>query len=125
MSRPGYSEAKLAKIKAFDRLTEAQAQFIAIDSKEVSEAHKEIFRKDARHALKLAQENMDQAQAAFDVFNRPKRAARHYYEARLPMLLSLDKALLAGMNQRCDQDDIPKTELVRRALQAYLNPPIG
>ena len=124
MARPGYVIARKALYKAIELRDAAKVKLADLDSQIPSELGN-ILRGDALRALGQHQSNVDQAQIAFDSFkpakeNRPERV---YYDTILQVCLSVTKDMRDAMRQRCAQDSIPKTELIRRALQAYLNPP--
>ena len=125
MARPGYIEAKNARNKALDHLTDIKARLVAVDSMDVSEGLKEVHRKDAQIALEQGQQAFNDAESTFAAFERPKPAERQYFEDMVGICLSTTKAMSTAIRQRCEQDHISKTELIRRALQAYLNPPVG
>lgn len=129
MARPGYVEARKARDKEFYLVKECEERLAKVDDladkdgRPYSSELREIHRKDALTALQKHQQALIAAEAAFVAFSKlpAPKATRQFYDAVLPLQLSVTRNMLDSINRECESKNIKRVELIRIALQTYFD----
>jgi hypothetical protein len=127
MARPGYLKARQARDKELNWLLLAQERLDNIDSltdssgRPLADALKEVQRKDATKAVEEHKQAAARAELEFASFGRlPQfKATRVYYDAVIPMQVSVTFDMFEFVKQECLKLGVTKPELFRRAMDLY------